>query len=512
MATKLDFIKSSSPLHILHLSSGKAQIYLVNAKGATPIALSSELGSVSELAPIALESLDIPWAILVDQSEETFWGGVMPVMRGAAKIAWVERMSAQSGSESPYQWSELQGKSRSQPDKLRVLGYTLGRPESLTPWLDALHSCGARIRGVYSPVMTTATALSILSIKPLKREYDIGVLVTPHAEGIRQSVLVAGRVRFSRLALHPFSDGTQWVQSVYSETARLREYLASSGLLKSDRAGMHLYVVLPPAVNAITAKGVTVEHPKDLYRWIESPLADLVYVAALAKTQPLSHLAPAFYTKLDLSVRITKGIYIASAIVCAVVIAYASFAISQLWQKQIEIDAASAASKTALQQYTAIAKNFPPTPLTALQLVEMSKRWDAIKANTPSSLRDLLAVAGQILDKHPNIIIESMEWVGDLPNKPSPPSAAPGLPPPASKEKKEIASLLLAGSIRGIASDDLRGTRDELSKLMLDFNRNPNIRAEVTKKPLDLSTKASLSGSGKQESSELSFEIKLWQR
>jgi hypothetical protein len=47
---------------------------------------------------------------------------------------------------------------------------------------------------------------------------------------------------------------------------------------------------------------------------------------------------------------------------------------------------------------------------------------------------------------------------------------------------------------------------------MLDLNKHPNLRAEVTQKPLDLSTKATLTGSSKQESSELHFEIKLWQR
>ena len=512
MPSALDLIKSSSPLHILHLSSGKAHIYFAKSKGATLIEPPSGMQQASDLSLFAAQWPHIPWVILVDQSEETFWGGVMPVMRGAAKIAWIERMSAQSGSESPYRWSELQGKSRSQPDKLRVLGYTLGRPEGLTPWLDALQACDARIRGVYSPVMMTPTALTLLKIKPLKNEDDIGVLVTPHAEGLRQSVLVAGRVRFSRLALHPFTTSTEWFETVYSETARLREYLIGSGLLKSDRAGMYLYVVLPPSVDAKVAKTASNLNPRDHYRWVESPLADLVYVAALAKNQPLSQLAPAFYSKRDLSVRITQVVYIASAMLVALAIVYASFSVAQLWQKQLDIDAAQDASSAASKQYQAIAKNFPFTPLTATQLVDMSKRWDSIRAATPPNMRDILVVAGQTLARHPSMIIEKMEWVGEVPNKPPAPSAVPGLPPPASKEKKEIATLILGGNIRGIASDDLRGTRDALSKLMLDFNRNPDIRAEVTKKPLDLSTKASLSGSGKQESSELSFEIKLWQR
>ena len=512
MPNSLDLLKSSSSLHILHLSSGKAHIYLTKSKGATLVEPPGGLQQASDLALFAAQWPDVPWVILVDQSEETFWGGVMPVMRGAAKTAWIERMSAQSGSESPYRWSELQGKSRSQPDKLRVLGYTLGRPEGLTPWLDALQGCDARIRGVYSPVMMTPTALTLLKIKPLKNEDDIGVLVTPHAEGLRQSVLVAGRVRFSRLALHPFTSGAQWFETVYVETARLREYLIGSGLLKSDRAGMHLYVVLPPSVDAQANKASSTLHPRDHYRWVESPLADLVYVAALAKHQPLAQLAPVIYSKRDLSVRVTRIIYIVSVALIAVAIAYASISVTQLWQKQLDIDAAQEASSAASKQYQAIAKNFPPTPLTALQLVDMSKRWDTIKATTSPDMRDILVIAGQTLARHPGMIIEKMEWVGEVPSKPPALSAIPGLPPPVSKEKKEIATLVLSGSIRGIASDDLRGTRDALSKLMLDFNRNPDIRAEVTKKPLDLSTKASLSGSGKQESSELSFEIKLWQR
>ncbi len=512
MPSSLDLLKSSKPLHILHLSSGKAHIYSAKSKGATRVETPSGLHQASDLTLFAAQWPNVPWVILVDQSEETFWGGVMPAMRGAAKTAWIDRMSAQSGSESPYRWSELQGKSRSQPGKVRVLGYTLGRAEGLTPWLDALQSCNARIRGVYSPVMLTPAALALLKIKPLKNEDDIGVLVTPHAEGLRQSVLVAGRVRFSRLALHPFTTSAEWFETVYSETARLREYLIGSGLLKSDRAGLHLYAVLPPSVDVKAAKNSANLNSRDHYKWVESPLADLVYVAALAKKQPLSQLAPAFYSKRDLSERITKIIYIASAVLAALAMVYASFSIAQLWQKQLDIDAAQDASSAASKQYQAIAKNFPPTPLTALQLAEMSKRWDTIKAATPPNMRDILLIAGQTLARHPGMLIEKMEWVGEVPSKPPAPGAVPGLPSPASKEKKEIATLLLGGSIRGIASDDLRGTRDALSKLMLDFNRNPDVRAEVTKKPLDLSTKATLSGSGKQESSELSFEIKLWQR
>ena len=509
----LSLIKSFSSLYILHLSSGRAQVYLSTSKGASLVESPSGVQQAVDLVLIANRAPKVPWVILVDQSEETFWGGVMPIMRGAAKKAWIDRMSAQSGSDSPYHWSEVQGKSRSQPDKLRVLGYTLGRPEGLTAWLDALFNNQSSIRGVYSPVMLTPSALQLLKVKPKKGTDNLTVLVSPHAEGLRQTVLVEGSIRFSRLALHPASNSPQWFDIVYQETARLREYLVSSGLLKSDRASMQLFVTQPPLAGAEPVQNTNRPHTKDQYQWVNSPLADLLYVAALAKHQPLVQLAPQHYSKQDSSVRLSHLVYAACAVVAAGIILYLAVGLAQLWQKQVDIEAARAATTTATQQYQAIAKNFPPTPLTAVQLTDMSGRWEKIKASAPPAMRELLVMAGQTLMRHPGMAIESIEWGSEIPApRPHANQSPQGGGQGTAKDKKDLATLVLGGTIRGIASDDLRGTRDALSKLALDFNRNPNLRAEVTKKPLDLSANTSLSGSGQQSLSELHFEIKLWQR
>jgi hypothetical protein len=160
----------------------------------------------------------------------------------------------------------------------------------------------------------------------------------------------------------------------------------------------------------------------------------------------------------------------------------------------------------------------------------MRQRWEDIKAITPPQMEGLLMVAGQTLERHLAIAVDEMHWVADneknstgfdgmdasaaTPIIPIPETinAAMGAAGSGAKPKKEITALLLKGSIRGIASDDLRGTRDTLTKLEADFNRQPKIRAEITKRPLDLSTQSSFSGSSTQDKSELNFEIKLWQR
>jgi hypothetical protein len=531
-APSLKVMTSASPLYLLVLASGSAEIYRVGRMGAVVVALPTGVPQPQDAARLSAQSPSVPWAILVDQSEETFWGGAMPPLKGAAQAAWINRMADQSGTDSPYRWSQMQGKSSSQEGQLRVLGYTLGRPEALTPWLDALKSSNARLRGVYAPAMLVPSALKILKIAPSKTSDDISVLVTPHVDGLRQVVMVGGLVRFSRLALHTDANGEAWFHIVQSETAKLREYLIGNGLLKNDRAGMKIDCVIPPSALGLAAPAYAQSHPKDRYQWLNESLPFQVYARALAAHQSWQQLAPAIYRKRDISVQGSKALNWLTVAALAAGLIYVGIYGSALWQKHQDTERATQDANTANQRYLAIAKTFAKTPLTSAQLIDMSKRWDAIKVKNPPAMRDALVAAGQTLERHPNMQLEELVWIADVgessdssdamgaatiamppptqqPNQPATASTDPNAPP---KEKKEVTALLLRGNIRGIASDDLRGTRDALAKLEMDFNRYPKIRAEITKRPLDLSAKSAVTGSGTQDKAELSFEIKLWQR
>lgn len=511
------------------LTSGKADIYLVKRSGATLISTPSGTPTPLDASRLATQSSNVPWAILVDQSEETFWGGAMPPLKGLAKDAWINRMADQSGTESPYRWSEIQGKSSSQEGQVRVLGYTLGRPEGVTPWLDALKSSNARIRGVYAPVMLLSKALQVLQLSPSKGAEEISVLVTPHIEGLRQTVSVGGRVRFSRLALHADVDASQWFHTVHAETTRLREYLVGNGLLKNDRTGMRIDCVLPHSAIGLPMPPIANAHPKDQYQWITEAQPRLVYVTALAAEQAWRQLAPALYRKRDIGIKLAMGLKLLSAVILACGLVYLGSSAARLWQKQTDTQNASLDATTANQRYQVIAKTFAKTPLTSAQLMDMSKRWDAIGSQNPPDMRYALEAAGQTLERHPSMALEEVIWIADTlvsgdaadalsgatgaMNAPQPQQGTASVDPNASgKDKKEVTALLLRGSIHGIASDDLRGTRDALEKLEQDFNRYPKIRAEITRRPMDLSAKSTVTGSGTQDKSELSFEIKLWQR
>jgi hypothetical protein len=526
----LTSITKRTPLYLLHITASHAHIYRFGAKGTQLVGSFTSSDQAAELTKLAAQTPEIAWALLVDQSEEIFWGDVMLVLRGAARKAWIQRLFVQSKIESPYRWSQVQGKSRVEPEKLYVLGYALGRTDAIKPWLDALQVCDAPIRGMYAPVMLTAQVLRALKIKLPKNLDGISVLVTPCTGGLRQTVLEGGRIRFSRLALNPKAKGSSWFDAVYKEVAKLREYLISSQLLKNDYTGMHLYVVQPLDTVEQATTSSPAQHTQDRYHWLHDPHPTLVYLKALAKSQPWHQLAPNLYRKRDQSIQASRALHALSFLISAAAVLFISITGSQLWQIRSDTQLATQATRIATEQYQTVAKTFPQSPLTAAQLLAMRQRWEDIKAITPPQMEGLLMVAGQTLERHLAIAVDEMHWVADneknstgfdgmdasaaTPIIPIPETinAAMGAAGSGAKPKKEITALLLKGSIRGIASDDLRGTRDTLTKLEADFNRQPKIRAEITKRPLDLSTQSSFSGSSTQDKSELNFEIKLWQR
>ena len=181
---------------ILHLTAGRCDLFSLSAKRMHHHA-ELLLETPADIQPIAEKFNKAPWLVLVDQPEEDFWGQLMPPLRGRARAVWLEKLAAKSTFESTFRWVQVHGRSRSNPAKLRVLGYTLGQSEALAEWLDALSAANVRVRGVYSPALLAEEAMQRLEIK----SKGVVVLVTPHRAGWRQCVMVAGKLRFSRLAM-----------------------------------------------------------------------------------------------------------------------------------------------------------------------------------------------------------------------------------------------------------------------------------------------------------------------
>jgi hypothetical protein len=154
-----------APLRVLHLEGEQPRVYAVGRHGLVEEPGPQQGWKQPEaLAEHARRDPACRWLVLADYAEEEFWGDVMPPLRGAARKAWLGRMQHRFAMESPFRWISLQGRSRSSPGKLRVLGYSLGNAERVMPWLEALNGAQARLGGVYAPIMLAAPLLRRLKM------------------------------------------------------------------------------------------------------------------------------------------------------------------------------------------------------------------------------------------------------------------------------------------------------------------------------------------------------------
>jgi hypothetical protein len=489
-------------LRVLHLEGEQPRVYAAGRHGLVEEPGPQQGWAQPEaLAEHARRDPACRWLVLADYAEEEFWGDVMPPLRGAARKAWLGRMQHRFAMESPFRWISLQGRSRSSPGKLRVLGYSLGNAERVMPWLEALEGAHARLGGVYTPVMLAAPLLRRLKLPPRGPV----VLVTAHPSGLRQCVVIDGRPCFSRLALRADAAGAGWPAAVREETARLKDYLVENGILARDKAPLHVVGISPQGIRGPAAVGP--DAGQSIYHLLQadavaralkllpapaaSPeLSRLLFVHALARGAPADQLAPPALLRTDWVVRTARKLRWAGYGVCGAGLLYAAGSALSLWPMAGKLNDAAASTRKFDVDYQREAATFPESALTADELIALEKKAKVL-ADSPPGPRALLAAAGSVLEKHPELQLDQLRWERDASARASPPT------------------LSVRGAVQGLQSDDLRGARDAMARFSASLAA-ARLSAQVLKVPLDLQSSASINGSGQQDKAELGFEVKVW--
>jgi hypothetical protein len=333
------------------------------------------------------------------------------------------------------------------------------------------------------------------------------VLVTSHPSGLRQCVVVDGRPCFSRLALRGDTAGAGWLPAVREETTRLKEYLFENGILVRDKAPLHIVGVCPPGMDGQAAAGLDAGH--NIYQWLQADavaralklpaasadapeLSRLLFVHALVRGTPPDQLAPAALLRNDWVVRTARNTRLAGYAVCGAGLLYAAGLAVSLWPLAGDLNDAAAATRKFDADYQREAATFPASALKADELLALEQKSKAL-APSPPGPRALLAAAGGVLEKHPELQLDQLSW--------EPGTSAPASPP----------TLQIRGAVQGLQSDDLRGARDAMARFTASLI-SAGLSAEVIRVPLDLQSSASINGSGQQDKTELGFEVKVWNK
>lgn len=176
--------------------------------------------------------------ILVDVIEEEFYVDAIPPLGIRDRQALIERRVLKKFPRTPFRLGQLQGKSEVNPGKSDVLYSAVSNPELLDAWLKILQAHKTPLLGIYSVPLLGSEFLKKFG-KPAK----FSLLLGTHQENkLRQTFLINGKLKSSRLSKSSSPDDSQYAEKIVEEIQRSRRYL-ERGRLLTQLDELHIYLV-----------------------------------------------------------------------------------------------------------------------------------------------------------------------------------------------------------------------------------------------------------------------------
>ncbi len=141
------------------------------------------------------------FSVIVDVVEEEFSIEQMPKLGRMDQSAMIKRRIKQKFRDARLnQWSAVgsSGKgfriTKAKNEQIRVLMSAIARDQALAPWFNTLEQAKVAVRSVVSP--------ALLTLRMMRQELKAasGLVVSWSPGGLRQTLVIDGEVRFSRLA------------------------------------------------------------------------------------------------------------------------------------------------------------------------------------------------------------------------------------------------------------------------------------------------------------------------
>lgn len=231
IAAKRVFYVSMNGLTVYVRQTGKfekVQFFPLNAEGVSRF--SDYLSSFP-----ALRS-----ALLLDFIEEEFRVERVPRLRGADRRNLLDRKLNQYFRSAKLKLANnleyISGKRQEE----RILLAAITNEELLVPWLQVLQQQRTPVMGLYSVAFLLAEFISKI------RTSGGNQVVVSYQEGVglRQSLLVDGKLLISRLAPAIISDGAAYRDALYRELDRTEKYINKLHLMEAD-VGLDVVALVP---------------------------------------------------------------------------------------------------------------------------------------------------------------------------------------------------------------------------------------------------------------------------
>ena len=424
--------------------------------------------------------------VVTDFDDEEFGEEYIPRLRGRDRAAVIERRLAQRFPNGRFVLASSLGSAPGGRERELLLLASLTDAGRLTPWLDALHECGVQLEGLTSTAWLVAPLLARHAGQGAN-----GLVISLHAQGLRECFLQHGQLRFARFEPDAAGEDAHAVRRLRGELDRLLPYLAARRLLPDEaqvlpvtviaRAASHAAVeaVLPrnaryalrlAALESLAGEIGLRGAPSDL-------AAEQLFLALAARRRPRAQFTRGTDRRRLLQWRVRRALLALGASVCVAGAATAGFQWLQLQTLHDERRQYLLESRTAAQP-----PEVPQRREGERLAVDELRRLAAASAAPEAALVHL----SRALEQSPRIELDALTWS-------VPASGAPG----AAAAEPPAQTLEIRARIARHAQADVRALGTEIARFATALQSGSVWQVVRTQLPFDPTPQGTLrSGDG----------------
>ncbi|MBC7755786.1 MAG: hypothetical protein H7Z20_03920 [Bdellovibrio sp.] len=450
--------------------------------------------------------------LIVDAIEEDYKVESLPHTSGAARREIIERKLNQFNRNSVYRAAHFINRATDKRKDDNFLFVSLNNADFLQGWIDAIQANQAPLVGVYMLPM-----ISQVAVRQMKLMAPHILLCERLSSGLRQTYLHNGRLRMSRLVPMQDVKPNQLAYFYLVEIDKTRLYLTSQRLIANETA---LQLVLPAIDNSNHEIAKSISQEQGLECKVVDMLAyaknsniatDLVkkhpeflHMQMLANGNVPDSLAPASFSKIHGLNNVRRKINIATASLATIGVLLATFYAWQGKQQKDQLQQIAAQTNQQQQQYEAVAKDFPSTPIASSELKVAADLAHIIQANNQSP-RQLMQVLSGAFEASPEIALSRMRWTlnSDKELKDEEGGIAGNAQPAATPTVNDATKLLQIGfinaEIKGFTGD-YRAALNSVNNFVTHLRQNDLVdQVMILHEPVNVSSLANLQGSTTDE-------------
>jgi len=449
--------------------------------------------------------------VVADLAGEDFHEDQIPYLRGNDRQAVVQRRLAQRYRDTRLAAAISLGYMTGERRTERLLLASFTNTEQFTVWIDALVASGARLAGVYSvPLLAPAFAAR------LGAGSGRCLIVTSNSAGLRQCYVEDGRLRFARLERMADMAPDARAAFVSAETLRLVQYLSTLRALSRDGPPIQVLVVAPAAQRSaleqvlvsdtrLTFRTIVVDEAArkiGIKRPLADPAGEQLFLQLAVRNPPKDQFARVEDRRSYVLWQLQRAVVGAGAAGLLACLLFAAVQWYQLFGVREQVSIQQREARAATEQYQRITASFPVTQTTTDNLKATVVEFTRI-ATQSASPEPALVYLSQVIEKYPQMEIESVAWRVGKPGAELPVAKAAGAPAAAPPAAELLQLLEVNGRVNATRRSDYRAITGQVQQFAEALRTDPAWRIVRTQLPFDVTSEGTLSGDiGTGETSE----------